>query len=36
MSKQIRILGIAGSLRQKSYNGAALRAAAGLAPRAVV
>lgn len=32
MSKQIRILGIAGSLRQKSYNRAALRAAAELAP----
>src|SRR5215213_1945185 len=32
MSKQIRILGIAGSLRQKSYNRGALRAAAELAP----
>ncbi|HKR00624.1 MAG TPA: NAD(P)H-dependent oxidoreductase [Pyrinomonadaceae bacterium] len=32
MSKQISILGIAGSLRQQSYNRAALRAAAGLVP----
>ena len=32
MSEQIRILGIAGSLRQKSYNRAALRAATELAP----
>ena len=32
MSKQIRILGIAGSLRRQSYNRAALRAAAELAP----
>jgi len=32
MSKPIRILGIAGSLRQKSYNRAALRAAAELVP----
>ncbi|HWS87706.1 MAG TPA: NAD(P)H-dependent oxidoreductase [Pyrinomonadaceae bacterium] len=32
MSKPVRILGIAGSLRQKSYNRAALRAAAELAP----
>lgn len=32
MSKQIRILGIAGSLRRDSYNRAALRAAAELAP----
>lgn len=32
MGKQIRILGIAGSLRRKSYNRAALRAATQLAP----
>jgi chromate reductase len=32
MSKPIRILGIAGSLRSESYNRAALRAAALLAP----
>ena len=32
MSRPIRILGIAGSLRQQSYNRAALRAAAALAP----
>ena len=32
MSRPIRILGIAGSLRQKSYNRGALRAAAELAP----
>lgn len=32
MSKQIRILGIAGSLRRESYNRAALRAAAQLVP----
>jgi chromate reductase len=32
MSKQIRILGIAGSLRRESYNRAALRAATSLAP----
>ena len=32
MSKPIRILGIAGSLRQKSYNRAALRAATELLP----
>jgi chromate reductase len=32
MGEQYRILGIAGSLRQGSYNRAALRAAAGLAP----
>ena len=32
MSKQIRILGIAGSLRRESYNRAALRAATQLAP----
>jgi chromate reductase, NAD(P)H dehydrogenase (quinone) len=31
-SRPVRILGIAGSLRQKSYNRAALRAAAELAP----
>jgi chromate reductase len=33
MSKPIRILGIAGSLRRESYNRAALRAAAQLVPR---
>jgi chromate reductase len=32
MSKHVRILGIAGSLRRQSYNRAALRAAAELAP----
>ena len=32
MSKTIRILGIAGSLRRHSYNRAVLRAAAELAP----
>ena len=32
MSKPIRILGIAGSLRRQSYNRAALRAATQLAP----
>jgi chromate reductase len=32
MSRQVRILGIAGSLRRDSYNRAALRAAAELAP----
>ena len=32
MNKPIRILGIAGSLRRESYNRAALRAAARLAP----
>src|SRR5918996_2336370 len=32
MNKQIRILGIAGSLRRQSYNRAALRAATQLAP----
>lgn len=32
MTKPIRILGIAGSLRRESYNRAALRAAAELAP----
>ncbi len=32
MSKQIRILGIAGSLRQESFNRAALRAATELVP----
>jgi chromate reductase len=32
MSKSIRILGIAGSLRRQSYNRAALRAATELAP----
>ena len=32
MSKPIRILGIAGSLRHQSYNRAALRAATQLAP----
>ncbi|HYP26903.1 MAG TPA: NAD(P)H-dependent oxidoreductase [Blastocatellia bacterium] len=33
MSKPVRILGIAGSLRRESYNRAALRAAAGLVPQ---
>ncbi len=32
MSKHVRVLGIAGSLRRQSYNRAALRAAAELAP----
>ena len=32
MSTPVRILGIAGSLRRESFNRAALRAAAGLAP----
>jgi chromate reductase len=32
MSKQIRILGIAGSLRRESFNRAALRAATELVP----
>jgi len=32
MSKPVRILGIAGSLRRESYNRAALRAATGLVP----
>ncbi len=32
MSKPIRILGIAGSLRRESYNRAALRAATQLVP----
>jgi chromate reductase, NAD(P)H dehydrogenase (quinone) len=32
MNRQTRILGISGSLRRDSYNSAALRAAAGLAP----
>jgi chromate reductase len=32
MNRQTRILGISGSLRRESYNSAALRAAAGLAP----
>ncbi len=36
MSKAIRILGIAGSLRRDSYNRAALRAAAGLAPEGAI
>jgi chromate reductase len=35
MSRQIRILGIAGSLRRESYNRAALRAATQLVPEAV-
>jgi chromate reductase len=33
MSKPVRILGIAGSLRRESYNRAALRAAVQLAPQ---
>ncbi|HEY9404945.1 MAG TPA: NADPH-dependent FMN reductase [Pyrinomonadaceae bacterium] len=33
MSKHVRILGIAGSLRRQSYNRGALRAAAELAPQ---
>ena len=32
MSKPVRILGIAGSLRRESYNRAALRAATELVP----
>jgi NAD(P)H-dependent FMN reductase len=32
MSRPVRILGIAGSLRRESYNRAALRAAAQLVP----
>ena len=36
MSKTVRILGIAGSLRRQSYNRAALRAAAGLVPEGAV
>ena len=36
MNKPIRILGIAGSLRRKSYNRAALRAAQQLAPEDAV
>jgi chromate reductase, NAD(P)H dehydrogenase (quinone) len=32
MSKPLRILSIAGSLRRRSYNSAALRAATQLAP----
>ena len=32
MNRQTRILGISGSLRRESYNSAALRAAAWLAP----
>ena len=36
MNKQIRILGISGSLRRESYNSAALRAAVGLAPEGAV
>ena len=35
METQIRILGIAGSLRRGSYNRAALRAATELAPKSV-
>lgn len=35
MNRQTRILGISGSLRRESYNSAALRAAAGLAPEGV-
>lgn len=35
MSKEFRILGIAGSLRRESYNRAALRAAESLAPEGV-
>ena len=34
ISKPIRILGIAGSLRRESYNRAALRAAANSLPKA--
>ncbi len=36
MNKQIRILGISGSLRRESYNTAALRAAMELAPEGAV
>jgi chromate reductase len=36
MNKQIRILGIAGSLRRKSYNRAALQAAQALVPKDAV
>lgn len=36
MDKPIRILGIAGSLRRKSYNRAALKAAQQLAPEDAV
>jgi chromate reductase, NAD(P)H dehydrogenase (quinone) len=36
MDRQTRILGISGSLRRESYNSAALRAAAGLAPEGAV
>ena len=32
MANQVRLLGIAGSLRQGSYNRAALRVAVGLVP----
>lgn len=35
MKSETRILGISGSLRHKSYNTAALRAAVGLAPEGV-
>ena len=35
MTKPIRILGIAGSLRRESYNRAALRAATGLVPEGI-
>src|SRR5687767_13200144 len=35
MSKNIRVLGIAGSLRESSYNRGALRAAVELAPEGV-
>ena len=36
MSKPIRILGIAGSLRRESYNRAALRAATKLVPEGTI
>lgn len=36
MSKPIRILGIAGSLRRESYNRAALRAATILVPEGAI
>ena len=36
MSKQVRILGIAGSLRRESYNRAALRAATELVPEGAI
>lgn len=36
MNKQTKILGISGSLRRESYNSAALRAAAGLAPEGAI